>query len=144
MLCVFWKKVNEVREVNLFGGTISSLENGLSYATLKNKAISQNIANVDTPNYKTKEVSFKDVFSDAKKATISAYRTDVRHYDFKIEIGNNGIYSNENFRTRPNGNAVNMDAEQAKLAENTIYYNALVDRIGSKFSTLNNVVKGGK
>ena len=48
MLCVFWKKVNEVRKLDLFGGTISRLENGLSYATLKNKAISQNIANVDT------------------------------------------------------------------------------------------------
>lgn len=130
--------------MDLFGGTISKLENGLSYATLKNKAITQNIANVDTPNYKTKEVSFKDVFSDAKKSSISAYRTDARHYDFSIEIGSSGVYSNENFRTRPNGNAVNMDAEQAKLAENTIYYNALIDRISSKFSTLNTVVKGGK
>lgn len=130
--------------MNLFGGTISSLENGLTYATLKNKAIAQNIANVDTPNYKTKEVSFKDVFNDAKKSTISAYRTDAKHYDFSIEIGKSGVYSNENFRTRPNGNAVNMDAEQAKLAENTLYYNALVDRISSKFSTLNTVVKGGK
>lgn len=133
-----------MKNLDLFGGTISKLENGLSYATLKNKAITQNIANVDTPNYKTKEVSFKDVFSDAKKSSISAYRTDARHYDFSIEIGSSGVYSNENFRTRPNGNAVNMDAEQAKLAENTIYYNALIDRISSKFSTLNTVVKGGK
>ncbi|MEK4629557.1 MAG: flagellar basal body rod protein FlgB [Solibacillus sp.] len=130
--------------MNLFGGTISSLENGLSYATLKNKTITQNIANVDTPNYKTKEVSFKDVFNDAKRATISATRTDVRHYDFSIEIGSNGVYSNDNFRSRPNGNAVNMDAEQAKLAENTIYYNALIERISGKFNTLNTVIKGGK
>lgn len=135
--------MNEVSNLDLFGGTIRNLENGLSYATLKNKAISQNIANVDTPNYKTKEVSFKDVFNDVKKDSISAYRTDARHYDFKMEIGGNGVYSN-NFRSRPNGNAVNMDAEQAKLAENTIYYNALIDRISSKFSTLNNVVKGGR
>lgn len=133
-----------MRNLNLFGGTIRSLENGLSYATLKNKTIAQNIANVDTPNYKTKEVSFKDVFNDAKSATISANRKDVRHYDFSIEIGRNGIYSNENFRTRPNGNAVNMDAEQAKLAENTIYYNALIERINGKFNTLNTVVKGGR
>ncbi|WP_339175543.1 flagellar basal body rod protein FlgB [Solibacillus sp. FSL R5-0691] len=130
--------------MDLFGGTINSLEKGLSYATLKNKTIAQNIANVDTPNYKTKEVSFKDVLNDAKQATIPAYRTDARHYDFKINIGGSGVYSNENFRSRANGNAVNMDAEQAKLAENTIYYNALIDRVSSKFSTLNNVVKGGR
>jgi len=136
--------MNEVRNLDLFGGTISSLEKGLSYATLKNKTIAQNIANVDTPNYKTKEVSFKDVLNDAKQANIPAYRTDARHYDFKINIGGSGVYSNENFRSRANGNAVNMDAEQAKLAENTIYYNALIDRVSSKFSTLNNVVKGGR
>ena len=136
--------MNEVRNLDLFGGTISSLEKGLSYATLKNKAITQNIANVDTPNYKTKDVSFKDVLNDAKQATIPAYRTDARHFDFKINIGSSGVYSNENFRSRANGNAVNMDAEQAKLAENTIYYNALIDRVSSKFSTLNNVVKGGR
>lgn len=137
-------KVNEVKSLNLFGGTIASLENGLSYATLKNKTITQNIANVDTPNYKTKEVSFKDVLSDAKRANIAANRTDARHYDFSIEIGRSGVYSNDNFRTRPNGNAVNMDSEQAKLAENTIYYNALVERVNGKFSTLNSVIKGGR
>lgn len=136
--------MNEVRNLDLFGGTISSLEKGLSYATLKNKAIAQNIANVDTPNYKTKEVSFKDVFNDAKQSTISANRTDKKHYDIKMNMGGSSVYSNENFRSRANGNAVNMDAEQAKLAENTIYYNALIDRISSKFSTLNNVVKGGR
>ncbi|AWE06669.1 flagellar basal body rod protein FlgB [Lysinibacillus sp. 2017] len=130
--------------MDLFGGTIRRLENGLSFATLKNKTIAQNIANVDTPNYKTKEVSFKDVLNDAKSATISANRTDARHYDFNIEIGSNGVYSNENFRSRPNGNAVNMDTEQAKLAENTIYYNALIERMNGKFSTLNAVVKGGR
>ena len=130
--------------MDLFGGTIRSLESGLSFATLKNKTIAQNIANVDTPNYKTKEVSFKDVLNDVQTATISANRTDARHYDFNIEIGSNGVYSNDNFRARPNGNAVNMDTEQAKLAENTIYYNALIDRLNGKFNTLNSVIKGGR
>ena len=130
--------------MNLFGGTISNLEKGLSYATLKNKAIAQNIANVDTPNYKAKEVSFKDVFSEAKNASFAAHKTDVRHYDFAASASTPGVYSYENFRARPNGNGVNMDAEQASLAENTIYYNALIDRVSSKLSSLSNVIKGGR
>lgn len=130
--------------MNLFGGTISNLEKGLSYATLKSKAIAQNIANVDTPNYKAKEVSFKDVFSEVKQANVASNKTDVRHYDFKASTSTPGVYSYENFRTRPNGNGVNMDAEQASLAENTIYYNALIDRVSGKLSTLNTVIKGGR
>lgn len=133
-----------MKELNLFGGTISSLEKGLSYATLKNKAIAQNIANVDTPGYKAKEVSFKDIFSEAKQSGFTSNKSDLRHYEFKATTSTPGVYSYENFRTRPNGNAVDMDAEQASLAENTIYYNALVDRVSGKLSSLNNVIRGGK
>lgn len=132
--------------MNIFGGTIKSLENGLSYATLKNKTLANNIANVDTPNYKAQDVSFKQYLAEAaqKSTGFNANRTDARHYEFQIDQPTPGVYSYENFRARHNGNGVNMDAEQASLAENQIYYNALIDRISGKFSSLNNVVKGGR
>ena len=136
--------MNEVKSLNLFGGTISSLEKGLSYATLKNKAIAQNIANVDTPNYKAQDVSFKKMLAEAEQTGMAAYRTDTRHYEFEIAQSTPGVYSYENFRARHNGNGVNMDAEQASLAENQIYYNALIDRVSGKLSSLNNVIKGGR
>ncbi len=130
--------------LNLFGGTISSLENGLSYATLNHKTIANNIANVDTPNYKAKSVSFKDMLEEEKQISISAYRTDSRHYDFSIRQSTPGVNNIDGLRYRNNGNGVDMDAEQAKLAENQIYYNALIDRVNGKLNTLNIVIKGGK
>ncbi|WP_409368353.1 flagellar basal body rod protein FlgB [Lysinibacillus sp. 38-6] len=130
--------------MNLFGGTISSLENGLSYATLNHKTIANNIANVDTPNYKAKNVSFKDMLANEQQIAISAYRTDSRHYDFEIKQSTPGVSNLTNMRYRNNGNAVDMDAEQTKLAENQIYYNALIDRVNGKLNTLNTVIKGGK
>lgn len=133
-----------MESLNLFGGTISNLEKGLAYSTLKNKTIAQNIANVDTPNYKAKDVSFKQMLLDAEQMSISANRTDGRHYEFSIKQSTPGVYSLENFRARHNGNGVNMDAEQASLAENQIYYNALIERVSGKLSSLNNVIKGGK
>ncbi|CAM5185938.1 Flagellar basal body rod protein FlgB OS=Ureibacillus acetophenoni OX=614649 GN=SAMN05877842_101465 PE=3 SV=1 [Ureibacillus acetophenoni] len=96
--------------MSLFGGTINSLEKGLQYASLKNKTIAQNIANVDTPNYKAKDVSFKQVLQDEETKLISAYRTDVRHYDFTITQTKSSITSYENFRYRNDGNGVDMDA----------------------------------
>lgn len=130
--------------LNLFGGTISSLENGLSYATLNHKTIANNIANVDTPNYKAKSVSFKDMLANEQQIAISAYRTDNRHYDFEMKQSTPGVSNLTNLRYRNNGNAVDMDAEQTKLAENQIYYNALIDRVNGKLNTLNTVIKGGK
>ncbi len=130
--------------LSLFGGTINSLEKGLQYASLKNKTIAQNIANVDTPNYKAKDVSFKQVLQEQQATIISANRTDVRHYNFEITRNNSSVTSYENFRYRNDGNGVDMDAEQANLAQNTIYYNALVDRVNGKLNTLNTVIKGGR
>ena len=138
------KYIDEVNVLDLFGGTISSLENGLSYATLNHKTIANNIANVDTPNYKAKNVSFKDMLENEKQISISAYRTDNRHYDFEIKQSTPGVNNVTNLRYRNNGNAVDMDAEQTKLAENQIYYNALIDRVNGKLNTLNTVIKGGK
>lgn len=133
-----------MKRLSLFGGTINSLEKGLQYASLKNKTIAQNIANVDTPNYKAKDVSFKQILQNEQSTIISANKTDVRHYDFEITQTNSSVTSFDNFRYRNDGNGVDMDAEQAKLAENTIYYNALVDRINGKLNTLNTVIKGGR
>lgn len=130
--------------LNLFGGTISSLEKGLSYATLKQKTIANNIANVDTPNYKAKDVNFKAMLEEEKKNAIHSNRTSDRQFDFTINQFTSGVSSNENLQYRNNGNAVDMDAEQVKLAENQIYYNALIDRINGKFNTLNTVIKGGR
>ena len=70
--------------MNLFGSTITQLERGLDYSATKGKAISQNIANVDTPNYKAKNVSFKEVFANVQANSLEAYQTDERHIEFQV------------------------------------------------------------
>ena len=129
--------------MNLFGKTVPTLEQGLSYSATKGKVISQNIANVDTPNYKVKSVSFKDVFTGAKASQLDTYRTNPRHMEFKVGDSQSGVYSHANFRYRHDGNGVDMDKEQADLASNQIYYNSLIDRLNGKFNTMKNVIKGG-
>ena len=129
--------------MSLFGGTISNLENGLSYASLKQKTIAQNIANVDTPNYKAKDVSFSKMLSDAQDSYIKAYRTNEKHIDFQSNAQTPGVYTNSDLSYRENGNSVDMDKEQASLAKNTIYYNALIDRMNGKLNSLLTVAKGG-
>ena len=133
-----------MKTLNLFGTIISQLEQGLDYSATKGKVISQNIANIDTPNYKAKDVSFKDVFATAKVNSLEAYRTDQRHIAFKSHTTHPGVFNYSNLRYRQDGNGVDMDKEQANLASNQIYYNAVVDRINGKFNTLQNVIKGGR
>lgn len=130
--------------MELFGGTFSKLANSLDYATTKNNVLSQNISNVDTPGYRAQKVSFKNALSDALQSGIETKRTSEKHIkfnkdeeqSFRITTTNGTIYNN-------NGNNVDIDKEMAELAKNQIYYNALVDRINGKLSSLQTVVKGG-
>ncbi|MEI3610900.1 flagellar basal body rod protein FlgB [Pseudogracilibacillus sp. SO30301A] len=48
--------------MKLFDQIISTLESVLNYSSARNKIISNNIANVDAPNYKSQDVVFKNVF----------------------------------------------------------------------------------
>lgn len=130
--------------MDLYGGTISALEKGLNFSSDKSKAISQNVANVDTPNYQVKTVDFKNYLHEAKTAQLEAHRTDRRHLPFSPTTFGSGTRNYSSFRYNQNGNGVDMDKEQADLAANQIYYNALADRISSKFNSLNNVIKGGR
>ena len=130
--------------MSIFGGAISSLEQGLDFSAAKQKTIAQNIANVDTPNYKTKSVDFSEYLSNAKQSTISAHRTQERHIDFQTKSSTSGMYNNFNYSYNHNGNGVDMDKEQANLATNQIYYNALIDRMSGKLNTLQTVIKGGR
>lgn len=42
-----------------------------------------------------------------------------------------------------NGNSVDIDKEMTELAENQIYYQALVERINGKFNSIKSVLNGG-
>ncbi|MBD8068305.1 flagellar basal body rod protein FlgB [Bacillus sp. PS06] len=127
--------------MKIFSGTINSLEQALKYSSTKQKTISHNIANVDTPNFKAKDVTFRTDLENS----VQALKTNEKHVDFagssaasiNIKTRNNTLYNH-------NGNNVDIDKEMAALAENQIYFNAVADRISSKFNTLKTVIKGGK
>ena len=129
--------------MNLFSNNIAALEKALDYSSLKNKVISQNIANSDVPNYKSQHVSFKTILADTTANSITSHITDPRHFSFQSQIGDSAVSTNRNVQYHHNGNNVDMDKEMTDAA-NQIYYNVLVERLNGKFSTLQNVIKGGR
>jgi flagellar basal-body rod protein FlgB len=131
--------------MDLFSGTINTLQQSLNYASVKNQTIASNISNVDTPNYKAKDVVFKDMLQQEIASSVTAKRTHPRHLPFgqdqrlsyEIAQRNNTTYNH-------NGNNVDIDKEMAELAQNQIYYQSLVDRINGKFNSLQTVIRGGR
>jgi len=126
----------------LFSTTFQTIENGISYASQKQQTIAQNIANVDTPNYKSKTVSRTSEFRDLLHNELEAYQTDSKHIPFSGS-SQRVITQQGNTSYQVNGNNVDMDKEMADMAENQIYYEALVDRLNGKFNSLQTVIRGG-
>ncbi|RSL33162.1 flagellar basal body rod protein FlgB [Salibacterium salarium] len=125
--------------------TFHNLQNGLKGAAMEQKAISENIANVDTPNYKAKSAQFQHTLDEAiQNEKMHANVTNNKH----IEFGSNNqsqAYLSEDETTmyNHNGNNVDMDKEMSDSAKNQIYYNALTDRLSSKFNSLKSAIRGG-
>lgn len=119
---------------------INVLDKAADAANSRNEIIANNIANVDTPNYKRKDVSFQNYL---EQALIGDASLDERISDINTHLSDFGglIYTdNSTLSYRLDGNNVDVDTENAILAQNQIRYNALVDQIGQEFSRYKTVL----
>lgn len=133
---------------------INILEFGLDGSYARHMALTNNIANVSTPNYKREDVDFIDVLNDSvsKMKTdnnsnlAGVQKTNPNHIsssnnsDYRVRFKANR-FSNTTYRN--DGNNVDIDSEMAKLAKNNLYYNTLIQRISGKFSMLQEVIQKG-
>ena len=119
---------------------INVLDKAADAANSRNEILSNNIANVDTPNYKRKDVAFENYL---EQALIGPEPLDERIADVNTHLSDFGGMTYTDHSTlsyRLDGNNVDMDTESAYLAENQIRYNALVEQIGQEFSRYKTVL----
>lgn len=112
---------------------------------LKNKAIANNIANINTPEYKREVVNFEDVLKTElnMKSSVKINKTNSGHMDSQ-----NGyvptIEKVKNTSNRKDGNNVNIDVEMAEYSENIIYFQSLTRELNSQFSRIRSAIKDGR
>lgn len=133
---------------NLYGKS-SILEKSLDASWARNDVISQNLANVDTPKYKRKDIAFEEFLNDSiGKNKLEGNLTDARHIPINTKdvdkVQPTLIDDNSDSSMRIDGNNVDIDSEMANLAKNTIKYNALVQMINSNYSKVKNVIAEGR
>lgn len=119
---------------------INVLDKAADAANSRNEILSNNIANVDTPNYKRKDVSFENYL---EQALIGPESLDNRVADVNTHLSDFGGMTYTDHSTlsyRLDGSNVDIDTESAYLAENQIRYNALVEQIGQEFSRYKTVL----
>ena len=120
---------------------INVLDKAADAAWLRNTAISNNIANADTPGYKRQDVAFETELARALRDT--RYESmDEKVYSLNTSRITPEVYTDaDDFSYRIDGNNVDPDTENVYLAENQIKYNAIMDSIKKEFSNLASVMK---
>lgn len=115
---------------------VKILDKAADASWLRNDAISNNIANVDTPGYKRQDVAFESVL---KKALGSGRfeSTDDRVAAAKsknLSVRTFTDYSSYSYRL--DGNNVDIENENVMLAENQLKYQGLMTSIQQEFTNL--------
>lgn len=117
------------------------LDKAADASWLRNQAISNNIANVDTPGYKRQDVAFE---SELQKALGSSRyeTTDAKVAAVKTSRLSPRIFTDyANYSYRLDGNNVDIENENVMLAENQLKYQGLMTSINQEFSNLQAVMK---
>jgi len=111
----------------LEGVTTAALGLALDAASLRQQAIAANIANANALDFIPLEVNFEEQIEDARQALQSKGRID------PFALG--GVHLRLQ-QVQEDALAVRLDVEAAKLAQNTVQYQALVKAIGKHFAIL--------
>lgn len=140
---------NLIRNDTAFSAIVKSLD-GLS---LRSRAIANNVANVDTPGFKSSEVSFEDelalavnrpapdafqmVATDKAHFGVSLARPDIEGIEAKTQVMRDLTYRND-------GNNVDIDREMLRLAETQIQFSAATAFTNLKFAQLRQAIYEGR
>ena len=130
------------------------LRQALKASETTHETIANNIANVETPGFKTSEVIFKDKLAGALKDiqsssnNLEGARTNPYHIAINdapsLESIKPSVVVRAETSLRPDGNNVDIDSEMTKLSQNTILYQALTQLVSAKMSQLRTAISEGR
>lgn len=118
---------------NFLGGHIDRIGQSLNLATTRQRVLTENMANINTPGYKRRDVDFTIAMDDAQE--ILRTRTALR--------GPGGLRQSQ-ASIRTDGNSVDLEKEVYAIAETELRYNLLTDMAARYFSGLKNVIREGR
>ncbi len=121
---------------------INVLDKAADAASLRHKVLSNNIANGTTPGYKRQDVAFESELKKALGTAGKGTNIDKRVGNIKTSQLNPQIYTDmKGFSYRLDGNNVDIDTENVKLAENQIKIQGLIESMNQEFNNLKTVMR---
>ena len=97
---------------------------GLDATELRSRTIANNIANINTPNYKRRYVTFEE-----------SLKNEINNAKIEVKVDKDSI-------VREDGNNVDLENEKVNQASASLQYNALVSLTNTKLAMTKSVISG--
>jgi flagellar basal-body rod protein FlgB len=122
----------------VFDRTVKMMEDRLSLNSLNQKLISGNLANLNTPGYKTRELSFDQTLRESlQEHVLQMVRSNDSHITPDDPV--QAMSAREVTEAGP----VDLDTEMVKLTKNSIEYQYMVAMLNKKFAMLKTAIGEG-
>ncbi|MGC9967012.1 MAG: flagellar basal body rod protein FlgB [Syntrophobacteraceae bacterium] len=122
----------------VFDRTLQMIEDRLSLSSTNQKLISSNLANINTPGYRAKELSFENTLRQSlEEQVLQMVRSNSNHMapDEPLQA----MRSPEVVETGP----VDLDTQMVALSKNSIEYQHMVGILNKKFTMLKSAITEG-
>jgi len=126
--------------------TYELLKKALDASWLRQQAISDNIANINTPGYQAERVVFEEELEKSmsdRPASLNAVQEgsgSLREAGREVEPR---LVRDKSPAMRNDKNNVDIDLEVSNMAANQLLYSTLVEQANQKLNTLRYLVRGG-
>jgi flagellar basal-body rod protein FlgB len=135
-----------------FDSALGIHEQALDVRSRRAEVLSNNLANVDTPNFKSRDVDFKAMLNQQVNATSAAASTTSvklaatrgNHFDFSSvsETADGDLLYRTPAQPSVDGNTVDENVEQAEFMKNALNWQASFQFLSARFKGLKDAIRG--
>ena len=134
-----------------FGSTVDLLKNAMDGASTMHSALANNIANVNTPNFRRSTVSFKEALAASEGVQADPDALAMKTGDdrqFAIDAGSAPVpfsaqaQTDESTQMRVDQSNVDVDQEMAQLSTNSGYAQTMTQLLQVQFMRLRETISG--
>lgn len=125
----------------IYGNGVGLAEKMLDFLYGRQTVTLNNIANVDTPNFKSQYITFEDELKERLEEAGMFQKNGRKAVSEAIDSAKARVFTTTNESTRLDGNNVDMDQEQIDLVRTAYEYQAMVNSLTNDISRLRSVAK---
>ena len=126
--------------MNFIDKAFSVHEKAIGLRNQRLEVLSRNIANADTPNFKARDIDFKQMFKDTQDSALNA--THSRHIEAAETSADKGLKYRIPFNAAMDGNTVELPVEQAKFGQYAADYQATLSILENRISGIRKALRG--